>query len=125
MTLMGFEPQTFRPTVRRANHCAYGAGGLYVFVCLFVCLLLLLFVCLFFVFVFVWGEEPCCHDSNIIIIIAILVVLVGTYMTVIVVVGYGQQVSQVPEGVFQQPFRRCHGLLPLYSCLHRRCVRSH
>ena len=27
MTLMGFEPQTFRPTVRRANHCATGAGG--------------------------------------------------------------------------------------------------
>ena len=26
MTLMGFEPQTFRPTVRRANHCATGAG---------------------------------------------------------------------------------------------------
>ena len=23
---MGFEPQTFRPTVRRANHCATGAG---------------------------------------------------------------------------------------------------
>ena len=22
---MGFEPQTFRPTVRRANHCATGA----------------------------------------------------------------------------------------------------
>ena len=26
MILMGFEPQTFRPTVRRANHCAMGAG---------------------------------------------------------------------------------------------------
>ena len=25
---MGFEPQTFRPTVRRANHCATGAGKL-------------------------------------------------------------------------------------------------
>ena len=25
---MGFEPQTFRPTVRRANHCATGAGTL-------------------------------------------------------------------------------------------------
>ena len=24
---MGFEPQTFRPTVRRANHCATGAGS--------------------------------------------------------------------------------------------------
>ena len=23
---MGFEPQAFRPTVRRANHCATGAG---------------------------------------------------------------------------------------------------
>ena len=23
---MGFEPKTFRPTVRRANHCATGAG---------------------------------------------------------------------------------------------------
>ena len=27
---MGFEPQTFRPTVRRANHCATGAGDAYV-----------------------------------------------------------------------------------------------
>ena len=30
---MGFEPQTFRPTVRRVNHCATGAGLLDVFVC--------------------------------------------------------------------------------------------
>ena len=28
---MGFEPQTFRPTVRRANHCAMGAGNPYYF----------------------------------------------------------------------------------------------
>ena len=30
---MGFEPQTFRPTVRRVNHCATGAGLLDIFVC--------------------------------------------------------------------------------------------
>ena len=29
MTLMGFEPQAFRPTVRRANRCATGAGQLF------------------------------------------------------------------------------------------------
>ena len=28
---MGFEPQTFRPIVRRANHCATGAGTLLSF----------------------------------------------------------------------------------------------
>ena len=27
---MGFEPQAFRPTVRRANHCATGAGLEYI-----------------------------------------------------------------------------------------------
>ena len=32
MTLMGFESQTFRPTVRRANHCATGAGSVMVIV---------------------------------------------------------------------------------------------
>ena len=31
MTLMGFEPQTFRPTVRRANHCATGAVDIILF----------------------------------------------------------------------------------------------
>ena len=42
---MGFEPQTFRPTVRSANHCATRAGVVvvYSFVFLFVCWLLLLF----------------------------------------------------------------------------------
>ena len=29
---MGFEPQTFRPTVRRTNHCATGAGCMDTFV---------------------------------------------------------------------------------------------
>ena len=29
MTLMGFEPQTFRPTVRRANPCATGSCSIF------------------------------------------------------------------------------------------------